>query len=215
MPQETPKALREGRRDQDHSRAAALGGAGEARRPIGLLVQRGSEICPPEYSPTNSCGSRFSTSGLSCKRQKEHKAVSLAPRTRATLHRDRSGRSREERGEGAARHLRDSRGSGASGAPAALLPPPERPGRSSGRFGLFSMASSRDRHPPRLKRRSASHHLSPEHLDPPDAVPWAAAPEHHGPELPPRKQEVATFYHETPKLNTSLSIQKRFFLLLV
>ena len=39
MPQETPKALREGRRDQDHSRAAALGGVGEARRPTGLLVQ--------------------------------------------------------------------------------------------------------------------------------------------------------------------------------
>lgn len=82
----------------------------------------------PGYSPTNSCGSRFSTSGLSCKRQTETRGGEPGAWPRTPFHRDHAGHSGEEDDEGSGRHLRDSQGSGASGAPAPPLPPPEQQG---------------------------------------------------------------------------------------
>lgn len=116
-----PKAVRERRRDKDHSRGAMPTGPSKAQKYAPRL---------PGNLPTNSCGSRFSTSGLSCKDKQKHKEVSLAPAPQllyAETAQDNRGR---KEGEGIPR-VSDAWGEGLWGSLTPLLPSSEQLGCSS------------------------------------------------------------------------------------
>lgn len=131
-----PKAMRERRRDKDHSRGAMPTGPSKAQKYAPRLAGN---------LPTNSCGSRFSTSGLSCKDRQKHKEVSLAPAPQllyAETAQDNRGR---KEGEGIPR-VSDAWGEGLWGSLTPLLPSSEQLGCSSRPLQSLLTASSRDQY---------------------------------------------------------------------
>lgn len=174
---------------------------------------------PPGYLPTNSCGSRFSTSGLSCTKETENKEVSLALLTQSYfLQRPLRILKEGKKVKAPQGTLRVSQcfGDFTAGTPEPFFFLHQSSWDDPvARFSLSFTASSRDRHSSRLRRANASH-PSPAHVAPARYSALAGHPRMSLPQLVLRKQEVATLQHEVPRpKHKRLPTPKSYFILLV